>query len=396
MGLLRFCPYALLQFIKICFGIITWNIWLCYIQPTQITRSVIINLRGKIAMQTSKGIVIPRTEFKAIGASLGSKIRLDKYNPLAFSFSLVLDGALELIETPRVKPSIKSLAHEFIPTFSYSFKVFHNNRISVADNLLAYNMVVVPHKAFLSARQGFKPSLSGFCAFALQPFTQIIKLNNLGFWSFENNSLACYSEVIYSDINTQNSVATTRSWSVDVSGKSDVEEQSAFSILDYLKSLVSPIKIFPIVFGNIYRYILHLSWDKSRQSNLIKRELKQLTIEANRTGLNNRLLFKFDRFKVFRSFCYGFTGKVSRKPFSQIFINKMMKFKPIAYFGFKSLINSILDSLKKSIAHINQFLIMLNFQLYGSDRFHIIKCRHRLYINLMPKCPVEVSLASLP
>jgi hypothetical protein len=41
-----------------------------------------------------------------------------------------------------------------------------------------------------------------------------------------------------------------------------------------------------------------------------------------------------------------------------------------------------LDSLKKSIAHIKQFLIMLNFQLYSRNEFHNKAIKHNLYINV--------------
>ena len=347
-------------------------------------------------MKTSKGIVIPRTEFKAIRTSLGSKVRLDKDNSFAFSFSFVFDKSLELIEAPRVKPPIKSLAHKLIPALSYSFKVFQNDSICVLDNLLAYAVVYPSYVAFLPSRDFTKQSLSRLCAFCLEFSPQIIMLHDSGLVTLENLAITTDSKVIYSDINTYNPVATTRNWGVDVSGKSDVKEHSSFSIFGNFKSLITPIQILPIIFRNLYWNILPLSWYKSGNPDLVKAKGKKVSVERDRARLHNRLLFELNRFKVFRSLCYGFTGKVSRKPLPQIFINKMMKLKSVAYLRFKSLVNSVLDSLNKGIAHINQFLIMPDFQLYGSDRFHIIKCRHRLYINLTPKCSMEVSLAPPP
>ena len=349
-------------------------------------------------MQTSKGIIIPRTEFKAVTTGLGSKVRLYKDNTLAFPFSLVFDETLQLIESPRVEPSVESLAHKSVPALSYSFKVFQNDNVCVLDNLFAYEMVGMPDIAFLPSRNQFKLSFTGFCAFALQPSPQILELHNLGFGSFEDNSLACYSEVVYSDINTHNLAVATRSGGVDVSGKSDMKKHPTFFILNNLKSLVSPVKIFPIIFRNVYGNIFSLLGYKSGNPNLFKTESKEISIEADWARFNNGLLFKLNSFKVFRSLCYGFTSKISRKPSSNILIGKMMKFKPIAYLGFKSFINSVLDCLKKCIAHIKQFFVVLNFQLYGSNGFHNKVIKRILYLSFMGKCPVlmEVSVNSSP
>ena len=349
-------------------------------------------------MQTRKGIIIPRTEFKAVATGLGSKIRLDKDNSLAFPFSFILDETLQLIETPRVEPSIEYLAHKSVSTLSYSFKVFQNNNISVLDNLFAYEMVGMPHIAFLPSRKQFKLSFTGFCAFALQPSPQILELHNLGLMTFENPAIRTNSKVVYSDINTHNIAVATRSRGVDVSGKSNMKKQFGFSIFDDFKHLVSPVKVFPIVFRNVYRNVFSLSWSKSSQPNFVKAECEKVSIETYRARFHNRFSLKFGGFKVFRSLCYGFTGKISRKPLPQILIDKMMQFKSVAYLGFKSLVNSILNSLKKSIAHSKKFFVVLNFQLYCSNGFHIVECRHRLYINFTHKCPVlmEVSVNSSP
>jgi len=345
-------------------------------------------------MQTRKGIIIPRTDKTAGGAGLRSHVRLDKLNNFTFSFSFVLDKALQLIERPVIKPSVKSFA---LGNLTDSFEIFHKNCVSVADNRFAHNMVVVPHKAFLSATQLPKKSFGRFCAFALQPFTQVVELSDLCFWGFKENSLACYSEVVYSDINTHNPVAT-RNWSVDVSGKSYVKEQSSFSILYNLKSLVSPVKVFPIVFRNLYWNILPFAFNKSSNPYLFKGESKQVSIKADRARFYNRFLFKLGAFKIFRSLCYCFTGKIGRKQLSQIPVNEMMKLKSVAYLGFKSFVNSILNSLKKGAGHIKQLLITGNFQFDGGNRFHKLNAEQLIYKPYAGRCPVlmEVSLASPP
>jgi len=318
-------------------------------------------------MRTIKKIKIARTDKTTGGAGLRSHIRLDKLNNFTFSFSFVLDKALQLKEAPVVEPSVKSLA---LADLADSLEIFHNNHISTADNILAHNMVVVPHKAFLSATQLPKKSFGRFCAFALQPFTQVVELSDLGFWSFKENSLACNSEVVYSDINTNYFLVATRSSGVNISGKCDVKEQLSFSVLDDFKSLVIPVNVFPVVFRNFYWNILPLSWNKGSNPDIIKGEIKKVSIEAYWAGFNDRFDFKISAFKIFRSFCYGFTGKVSRKQLSQIPVNEMVKPVSVDYSGFKSFVNRILDSLKKSAGHIKQLLIIGNFQFDSGNRFH--------------------------
>lgn len=326
-------------------------------------------------MQTIKKVKVSRTNKTTRGTSLRSHVRIDKINNLTFSFSLVFDKALQLIETPTVHPSIKSLSFY---NLTYSFKVFHHNYVSVADNVLANYMVVVPHKTFLPTGQLPKQSPRRFCAFALQPFTQVVELNNLGFGSLKNNSLASYSKIVYSEINTQNPVAT-RSWSVDPSGKSDVKKQSSFPVLDNLKSLVLPIQIFPVVFWNIYLNILPFEFCESGKPYFLKGESKQVSVEVDWTGLDNWLNFKLGSFKIFRSLCNGFASEVSRKPFSEVFVDKMMKIKSIAYFDFKSFVDSVLNCLLESVGHIKQLFINWNFEFYCGNRFHINKLDGFLY-----------------
>ncbi len=346
-------------------------------------------------MQTSKEIIIPRTKFKAVRTGLGSKIRINLDYPNSLQFGFIANELLQLEETPTVEPSVKSFSHKLVPALSYTFKVLQDNCVSRTDNLFTYIMVNPTHITFLPTRKLLQKPLSRLCAFTLEFSPQILVLHNLGLMTFENLAIRTDSKVVYSDINTQNPVSTRR-WSVDVSGKSNVKEQLSFPISNDFKSLVFPIKIFPIIFGNIYRNIFSLSWSKSSQSNLLKVECKKIPIEADRTRLHNRLLFKFNSFKILRSFCYGFTSKISRKPFPNVFINKMVKLKSVAYLGFKTFVNSILNSLKKSITHTKQFLVMPNFQLYSGDRFHSNILYHRLYISLMAICPVEVSVNSPP
>jgi len=330
-------------------------------------------------MRTKKTIKVSRTNFKTVRAGLRSHIRTDKDNSFAFSFSFIFDKTLQLIETPTIKPPIQSLSTVLIPTFSYSFKVLQYDCISRSNNLLADYVVNSTHVAFLPSRDSFKLSLSRLCAFTLEFLPQVLVLHNLGLITTKNLTIRSDSKIIYSDINTNYFLVATRSSGIDISGECDMKKQSSFSIFNNFKGLVSPIKILPIIFRNIYSNILSLSRSKGSNPNLIKGKSKEISIETNRAGFHNRLLFKFNSFKIFRSLSNSLTRKISRKPLSQILIDKMMKLKSIANFSFKSFINRILNSLKKSVRHIQQFFIMFNLNLYSRNELHIGWKYIRLY-----------------
>jgi len=173
-------------------------------------------------MRAKETIKISRTHFSTVGTILTSERRINEHNLLTENIGFVFNELSQLKETPTMQPSIESFASSDIP---YSFQVFHYDNICSANYLFAHNMVVVPHETFLSATQLFQASLGRFCAFTLQPSSQVVELFYSGFWGFENLAIATDSEIIYSEVNAQNLVAT-RSWSVDLSGESDVKKNT--------------------------------------------------------------------------------------------------------------------------------------------------------------------------
>ena len=344
-------------------------------------------------MRTRKTIKITRTDISAVGAGLGSHVRVDKNNHLSFSFSFVLDKTLKLKEVPMIEPSVQSLAHKLIPALSYSFKVLQNDCISRGNNFLADVVVYPTHITFLTARDCFKLSDGRLCAFTLEFSPQILVLDNLCFVTSENFTITTDGKVIYSEVNTEISVATESAGVFnrchgllqvpsDLYRECNVKEHLSFSIFHNLKRLVSPVEILPVIFRNVDRNILSFTFDKSSKANLIKGEGKQVSIETNRARLHNGLLFKLSRFKILRSLSNSFTGKVSRKPLSQIFIDEMMEFVPIANFGFKSFVNSVLDSFKKCVRHFNQLFIQIYLNLYCGNGFHNPSTDTNLYLNV--------------
>ncbi len=241
-------------------------------------------------MRTKKAIKISRTEVATIRTIPGSQVRIDKDNSLTFSFSLVLDETLQLIETPTIKPSIQSFTHKFISALTYSFQVLQYNYISRSNDLFADFVVDCTHVAFLFTRDSFKFSSGRFCAFTLQSSPQILMLDNSGLMTFENLAVGSDSKIIYSDINTNCFLVATRSRiGVDISIECNVKEQYTFFIFDNFKCLIAPIKVLPVILRNIYSNIFTSSWSESSNPDFIKTECEKIPIKANWTEFNNRL-----------------------------------------------------------------------------------------------------------
>src|SRR3990167_4239433 len=99
---------------------------------------------------------------KAFAASFASHKRIFKINKTPFEHSLIVDEALQLIESPIIEPPIESFT---FPNLSYSFQIFHNNNVCVIDNLSAYIVVNPSHETSLPATQRFQSSLGGLSAF---------------------------------------------------------------------------------------------------------------------------------------------------------------------------------------------------------------------------------------
>lgn len=344
-------------------------------------------------MSAIKKIKVSRTNFTTVRTNLGSHIRIDKDNSLSFSFSFVANELLQLKETPTIEPSVQSFTHILIPTLSYPFKILQYDCISRSNNLLADVVVNPTHITFLFARDCFKQSFSRLCAFTLKSFPQELVLHNLGLMTSENLAITTDGKVVYSEVNTEISVATESAGVFnscrglpqvpsDLYRECDVKEHLSFSILDNLKSLVLPIKILPVVFRNVDRDVLSLTFDKCGNPNLIKGECKQVSVETDRARLHNRLLFKLSSFKILRSLGYCFTGKVGRKPLPQVFIDDVMKLESIDYLSFKSFVDSILNRIKKCVRHILNLFIQSNLNLYRGNGFHNQSVYHNLYLNV--------------
>lgn len=318
-------------------------------------------------MRTRKTIKVSGTEFSAVGASLAGHVRIDKNNSFTFSFSFVFNELLQLVEAPRIEPSVQSFSHEFVSAFPDSFQFFQYNTVCTVHDFLTYFVVNPSHVAFLPAGNFLQKSLGRFCAFGLKFFPQELELLDFGFVSCKNFAVRSDSKVVYSDINPHYLV-TTRSRRVDLSGECYMKEQFSFPIPDNLKRLITPVKIFPVVFRDFNRNIKPLPLDKGCDPYFIKGKCEKFSVERDSRFLHNWSFFS--GFKIFRSLADCFNNKVSRQPLSQVFVDKMMELKAVSYFGFKAFINRILNCFSKSTGHFINLFAKPDFQFYGGNEFH--------------------------
>jgi len=148
-----------------------------------------------------------RTELTTPMADLGSVVRLNPDYFNTFSFSFVLDEALQLEETPVTQNPIKLLSSMLSPN---TFQVFQNNLVSVKveNNILAYTMVHMLHPTSFSPREFLEQSLAGTSAFALKLGTQVFELplDLLDFSRIIKPAVRTDGKVVYSEVNAQNYV----------------------------------------------------------------------------------------------------------------------------------------------------------------------------------------------
>ena len=329
-------------------------------------------------MRTNKITFRTSTEFTAPGTGLAGMIRANLNNINTFFISLVGDEAMQLIETPSIEPEIESLSFPGLP---YAFEIFQYNSssIAIADNLFAYHMVPVSLETSLPARNLFQEFLSASSAFALEPCSQSFEFDpfRLNIPAAEELPVACYSDVVYSDINTQ--LKPVRSFvDVDFFGKSNVEKHPALFVDGKQSSLTAPVKIFPIILRNFNRNI-NPALDCCKP-DFIKAKSKCSFVKSQRHKfLKNRLrsFVSLDRFKGLRSYPIGVYDKLRRqvKHFPGFVITKMVEFVSVMNICFKAFIGNIRNCFGVSLHSINKQFIFRNFQLDCCSSFHNQNCR---------------------
>src|SRR3990167_9139441 len=282
-------------------------------------------------MQTNKTIGITRTNLPTARASLGSHIRINLLDNLSPHLCLVRDKLLQLKEAPTIEPPIQSFSFSvFVSALPNAFEVFQDNHISSINYFFVDVMIDVTHKSFLSARNCFEQSLGGLRAFALKFSPQIPILYNPCLMSFEYLAIRSDSEVVYSDINTNDTrFACHDVINVNVFRESDVQEVSGFAILNQICGLIIPRKIFSVIRSNIDRNINPAFIDCKPDRIRLESKCSSVIPDRHRLKDNPFVSFVFARVKGFISTSNSVYDKLrlQAKSFSHIIINKFVQFK---------------------------------------------------------------------
>jgi len=311
------------------------------------------------------------TEFSAVRAGLRSMVRANLNHVYTLPVGLVYDELLKLEEAPAIKPKVKPSAFSHLP---YSFEVFQHNSscVTICNNLFADCMVPVSLETPLSARNSFEPFLSTSSAFALEPCSQSLEFKpvSLDFSAAKELFIACYSNMVYSGINTNLKRVGNLA---DVSGKSDVKEHSALFINGKQSSLIAPIKIFPIVFRNFNGNIN--SAIDSCNSNFVRAKGKCSLVKGkrhNRFESGFRTFSGFDRLQSLRSNTVSVYDKLRRqvKLLPCAIIAKMMKIISVVNSSLISFICNIRNSLGVLLHSAKKQFVLRDFQLDCCNRFH--------------------------
>ena len=325
------------------------------------------------------------TKFSTMRTDLASVewINFDNINPLLHSF--VADEVLQLVETPSIQPEVEFSS---LPCLSYIFEVFQYNSssVTICNNLFADNMVPMPNETSLFARNPFQEFLTTSSAFALEPCSQFLEFESISFnfSSTKELPIACYSNMVYSDINTN--LKSVRSLvDVNVSRKCDMQEHPIIFINSEQSSLVIPIKILPIIFRNFNR-------NTNPSINGCKPNFIKTKGECPLIKIQRHTFFKdglrafsgFDAFKSLRSYSVGVYDKLRRQfeLISCFVITKMVKLVSIINARSKSFISNIRDSFGVLLHSVKKQIIERYFDFDCCYRLHNKMYNHNYYINV--------------
>ena len=236
-------------------------------------------------MQTSKATRQARTKFTASMADLGSVVRLNSDNFNAFSFSLVLDEALQLIKAPVAYPIVHSLSS---PLLSYAFEVFHYNLVSieVGNNVFANFVIDFSHEPLLLSTKLLEKPSGTSSAFGLKFTTQIFELPFDLFNLCRIIKLAVGSDcqIVYSAVNTKNSILDIRAFGSNRFRECEQEEASAFLIYSQEALSDIPTEILFVAVRDI-EWNLNPSFDCSNAQDVILKRSRTGKIVSHRTSV---------------------------------------------------------------------------------------------------------------
>jgi len=305
-------------------------------------------------------------------ADLRCVVRLNSNHFNSFSFSFVFDETLQLVETPVANP----IVHLSPPVcFSDSFEIFHHNLVSVEmGNNVFTDVVVNPsNPTSFSSTQLPKKSFGGASAFALKLGTQIFELplNLLDLGRIIKPTVRSDSKVVYSEVNTQNTVLRTN---VLLSGSNlfrerEQEKTPAFFIHPKKTLRNVPFKVFSVTFRNIQVELLS-TFEKPQNKFITFDVSTSWEVESDGCSFDN--WFRLSFFDHSASLSHTDNSNLSREleTLSDVLIDRIMEFEVLGDFMLPSVINTELKGFSVRFDRINYLLGWINPNFSSYIRSH--------------------------
>ena len=309
-----------------------------------------------------------RTKNATLVTDLASVIRLDLNHANSFSFSLILNETLKLEKTPITNPVIQDSSSSL---FSDAFEVFQNNLITIesGNNVFANVMINPSHVTVFSATNLPKKSFAGTSAFCLKNGTQVFKLSLglLDFTAIIKPAVRCDGEVVYSEVNTQNSVLQARAFGIDFFGECEQEKSPAFFVHSQQAFADLPTEVLFVTSRNTKR-CFKSSFDCADTQNIILETSTAWEVITHTATINHRLAFGFCNHTA-RLFNAS-NCKLGGQGFSDVRINEWVKFDVISDFVLPSNINTILQTFSVGFDSADYCSVCLNFDFGSCSCLH--------------------------
>ena len=313
-----------------------------------------------------------RTKLSTSMADLGSVVRFNPINNNPFSFSFVLDKALQLEEAPITENPVHLPAFSLFPD---TFQVFHHNLVSIeiGNNVFAYTMVYVLHPTSFSSRELLEKPFSGASAFRLKFGTQILKfpLGSLNFSRIIKPTVRTDGEVVYSKVNAQNNVLRTV---VLLSGSNlfrecEQEKTSAFFIHTQEAFIHFPVEVISVTSRDVKLELLP-TLEQPQNKSVSFEVCTSGKIVSNRCSFDNWLgfsLFDHTTSLSHTSDCYL---RRKFKSLSNRMVNSVMEFEVLSDFMLPSIINTELQGFSVSLDGGNYFKSWIDSNFCSHNSSH--------------------------
>jgi hypothetical protein len=250
-----------------------------------ISRTVKVGVNGMSTNFILKESCISFSQFSVASVT---KLRgvggIDIDYPTSLHQRFIFDKTLQLSESPFMHPLIISTISSDVG------QIFHNDDISalqVINNLFRDVVVSPSHKPSPTSREIFQFSLGSSSAFALQPTYESIMFDSFALNSTEEFCIGSNSKIIYSNVDTKNSILEVRAIGTNVGIESEQEETFSMTIDSQQTFTNFPSEIFNIIIGNNKRNF-NSSFDSRNTQNIIFERSRTREIIPNGTMFDSR------------------------------------------------------------------------------------------------------------